>query len=244
MHVKIEKAAGWLGVAGIGVFLVLFVFVAGFIPPYDPSATAAETAARYAENELRIRIGMAFMIFLAFPLFAPFFALLSRQVRRIEGYWGVMSVTQILLSVTFPFGFALCAIFATAAAYRPHANPDVTQALSDMFWLIFVGLVGPLITQVIILAFAVFIDKREVPSFPRWFGYFQIWYAVFGVPGAAIYVFHKGPLAWNGLFAFWIPLTVFCVWMIVTTVMLVKAVDVEAAERAANAAERKWEQAA
>lgn len=67
MHVKIEKAAGWLGVAGIGVFLVLFVFVAGFIPPYDPSATAAETAARYAENELRIRIGMAFMIFLAFP---------------------------------------------------------------------------------------------------------------------------------------------------------------------------------
>ncbi|EUA30713.1 hypothetical protein I553_4970 [Mycobacterium xenopi 4042] len=46
------------------------------------------------------------------------------------------------------------------------------------------------------------------------------------------------------MFAFWIPLTVFCIWMIVTTVMLVKAVDVEAAERAANAAERKWEQAA
>ncbi|EUA65926.1 hypothetical protein I553_0044 [Mycobacterium xenopi 4042] len=176
---KIEKAAAWLGLVMVGVFLVLFVFVAGFIPPYDPSATATETAARYADNELRIRIGMAFMIFLAF-LFAPFFALLSRQVRRIEGYWGVMSVTQILLSVTFPFGFALCAIFAAAAAYRPHANPDVTQALSDMFWLIFVGLVGPLITQVLILAFAVFIDKREVPSFPRWFGYFQIWYAVFG----------------------------------------------------------------
>jgi hypothetical protein len=46
------------------------------------------------------------------------------------------------------------------------------------------------------------------------------------------------------MFAFWIPLTVFTMWWIVVTVMLVKAVDVEAAERAANAVERAWEPAA
>jgi hypothetical protein len=243
MHVKIEKAAAWLGLAMLGAFLVMFWFIAGVIPPMDPGDTAEQIAAIYAENELRIRIGLALMILFAF-LFAPFFALLSRQVRRIEGYWGVMSLTQILLSVTFPFGFSLCAIFAVTAAYRPDRNPDVTQALNDIFWFIFVGLVGPLITQVVILAFCVFIDRREVPSFPRWYGYFNIWYAILGVPGCAVFLFKDGPLAWDGMFAFWIPLTVFSIWMVVTTVMLSKAVDVEATERSVNAAERVWEPAA
>jgi len=243
MHVKIEKAAAWLGLAMLGAFLVMFWIIAGVIPPMDPSDTAEQIAAIYSENELRIRIGLALMILSAF-LFAPFFALLSRQVRRIEGYWGVMSLTQILLSVTFPFGFSLCAIFAVTAAYRPDRNPDVTQALNDIFWFIFVGLVGPLITQVVILTFCVFIDRRTVPSFPRWYGYFNIWYAILGVPGCAVFLFKDGPLAWDGMFAFWIPLTVFSIWMVVTTVMLSKAVDVEAAERSVNAAERIWEPAA
>ncbi|MGO9103477.1 MAG: hypothetical protein ACLP9Y_30075 [Mycobacterium sp.] len=218
--------------------------IAGIIPPIDPSDTAAEVAARYTHDELRIRIGLALMVFFAFA-WAPFWALLARQVRRIEGYWGSMSITQILLGVTFPFGFSLCAVFAVTAAYRPERNPDVTQALNDIFWFVFVGMVGPLITQVFILSLVVlFLDKRPKPSFPRWFGYFNIWYAVLAVPGCAVYMFHTGPLAWNGLFAFWIPLTVFVIWQAVVSVMLVKAVDIEAAEREQAAAEKTWEQAA
>ena len=243
MHVTIEKTAAWLGVAMLGGFMVMFWFIAGLIPPMSPALTAEQTAHIYSDHGLRIRIGLALMLLFAW-LFAPFLALLSRQVRRIEGYWGVMSLTQVMLSVTFPFGFSLCALFGVAAAYRPERNPDVTQALSDLFWFIFVGLVGPLITQVVILAFCVFIDRRQVPSFPRWFGYFNIWYAVLGVPGCAIFLFKTGPLAWNGIFAFWIPLTVFCIWWIVTAILLTKAVDVEAAEREVRAANREWEPAA
>lgn len=243
MHVTIEKASAWLGVAMLGGFLVMTWFIAGLIPPMSPALTAEQTARIYSDHDLRIRIGLALMILFAW-LFVPFFALLARQVRRIEGYWGVMSLTQVILSVTFPFGFSLCGLFAVAAAYRPERNPDVTQALSDLFWFIFVGLVGPLTTQVVILAFCVFIDRRPVPSFPRWFGYFNIWYAVLAVPGCAVFLFKTGPLAWDGMFAFWIPLTVFCIWMVVTAIMLTKAVDVEAAEREARAANREWEPAA
>jgi hypothetical protein len=243
MHVKIEKTAAWSGIGMLVAFLVMFWFIAGVIPPIDPNDSAAEVAARYTEDSLRIRIGLALMILFAFA-WTPFWALLARQVRRVEGYWGVMSLTQVMLGLTFPFGFSLCAIFAVAAGYRPDRNPDVTQALNDVFWFIFVGLVGPLITQVVILAFAVFLDKREKPSFPRWFAYFNIWYAILGVPGCAIYLFKTGPLAWNGIFAFWIPLTVFCIWQIVASVMLSKAVDVEAAERAEHEANHTWEPAA
>ncbi|MGO9102188.1 MAG: hypothetical protein ACLP9Y_23140 [Mycobacterium sp.] len=243
MHVKIEKGAAWLGLAMLFGFMVLFVLVARLVPPMDPSASAVQTAHIYAEHGLRIRIGLALMALFS-VFFAPYLALLSRQVRRIEGYWGVLSLTQVMMSVTFFFGFILCSMYGMAAAYRPERDPEAVQSLSDVFWFIFVGLVGPFIFQVTILAFATFMDERARPSFPRWFGYFNIWYAVLGVPGGAIYLFKSGPLAWNGVFAFWIPLTVFTVWWIVTTFMLVKAVDVEAAERTANAVERAWEPAA
>ena len=243
MHVKVEKGAAWAGLAMLVVFMVLFVGVAGLIPPMDPGASAEQISAIYAEHGLRIRIGLALMTLLS-VFFTPYLALLARQVRRIEGYWGVMSLTQVMLGAIFPLVFMLCSILGMVAAYRPERNPDVTQAFNDGFWFMFVGLVGALVFQVVILAFAVFMDKRERPSFPRWYGYFNIWYAILSVPGCAIYLFKSGPLAWNGVFAFWIPLTAFAIWWTVTTFMLVKAVDVEAAERAANAAERVWEPAA
>jgi hypothetical protein len=85
----------------------------------------------------------------------------------------------------------------------------------------------------VIVAFATFIDKRPVPSFPRWYGYFSIWYAILGVPGICVYFFNDGPLAWHGIFAFWIPLFAYCIWQIVTSYVLIKAVDVENDERAA-----------
>lgn len=243
MHVKIEKGAAWLGLAMIGVVGILLVLVAPILPPVAPSDDAAAIVSFYTEHNLRIRVAMAFTIFLAF-LFAPYFSLLSRQVRRVEGYWGVLSLTQIMVGITFPFGLVIVATCAATAAYRPERDPDVTQALNDYFWLMFVGFIGPLIVQAVILGVAAFIDTREVPSFPRWFGYFNIWFAVLLVPGGAIYLFKTGPLAWNGLFALYIPLSVFGLWIVVTTVVLLKAVDVEAAERERHALDRTWEPAA
>lgn len=87
MHVRIEKGAAWLGLAMLGGFMVMFWFIAGLIPPMSPALTAEQTAHIYGDHSLRIRIGLALMILFAW-LFAPFLALLSRQVRRIEGYWG------------------------------------------------------------------------------------------------------------------------------------------------------------
>lgn len=166
MHVRVEKAAAWAGLAMTVVFMVALGLIAGVIPPFDPAESAAETAHRFSDNQVRMQIGLALMILFAY-FYAPFFALLARQVRRIEGYWGVMSVTQILVGVVVPFGFALCAIFAAAAAFRVDRSPEVTQGLSDIFWFIFVGLVGPFLTQTLVLAFAIFMDGRTVPSFPR-----------------------------------------------------------------------------
>ncbi|XVV38354.1 hypothetical protein ACQPXT_34375 [Streptomyces sp. CA-100214] len=243
MHVKIEKAAPWVGLSMLFIFMPSFVFLARFMPPLSPSMTAAEVADFYTEHSLGIRIGMSITLASAF-LFAPLLASICRQVRRIEGYWGVLSICQIMLSVVFPFAYEICGIFAVTAAYRPERAPEITQALNDLFWFIFVGLVGPLVMQAIILAICVFIDKRERPSFPRWFAYWNLMYVLMGSMGGAIFLFYSGPLAWDGVFAFWVALTGNCIWFVGLAIMLNRAVDIEAAERAERAANREWEPAA
>jgi hypothetical protein len=118
----------------------------------------------------------------------------------------------------------------SAAAFRPEKrNPEITQALNDVFWLMFVGIVGTLVVQALVLTTAAFVDKSEPPTFPRWFGYLNAWYALLALPGGAVVIFNSGPLAWNGAFAFWIPLVAFSFWMIAVTVVLLRSISLEQA---------------
>lgn len=231
MHVKLEKAGALSGLALLVLFGVFFLGIAGWIPPLSPDDTAAETARRYAEDSTRIRLGLTLMLLFA-PICIPFIASIARHVRRAEGYWGVVSLSQVIAGVIFPAGFIFPTVVALAAAFRDDRSPEITQALNDVFWLMFVGIVGTLVLQAVLLAVATFIDDREVPVFPRWFGYLNLWYALLATPGCAIYFFHTGPLAWNGVFAFWVPLAAFTAWMLAVAVVLYRAVDHEVAERA------------
>ena len=62
-----------------------------------------------------------------------------------------------------------------AAAYRPaERSPEITQALNDLFWLTFVGIVGTIVLQAVVLAVASFADRTEPATFPRWYGYLNI----------------------------------------------------------------------
>ena len=45
-----------------------------------------------------------------------------------------------------------------------------------------------------------------------------------------LYFFKTGPFAWNGIFAFWLPLSVFGAWIIVFFVILRAAILRQAAE--------------
>ena len=84
--------------------------------------------------------------------------------------------------------------------------------------------------QNIAIGAAIVGDKSANPIFPRWVGFFNFWVAILFIPGALIPFFKSGPFAWNGLFSFWIPATVFGVWFIVMLTMLLKAIDRQAIE--------------
>ena len=68
------------------------------------------------------------------------------------------------------------------------------------------------------------LDKRQAPIYPRWFGYFRNWCAI-GLSPAGLIIFIKdGPLAWNGLLAFWIAASTAVVWIVVTSIATASAI--------------------
>jgi hypothetical protein len=82
------------------------------------------------------------------------------------------------------------------------------------------------------LTVVIFQDHRATPIFPRWLGYFSLWAGLLFIPGTTISYFHTGPLAWNGIFAYWLPLGVFAIWIFVVTAYVLRAIDQQQAEYA------------
>jgi hypothetical protein len=75
------------------------------------------------------------------------------------------------------------------------------------------------------ITIAILSDKSERPVLPRWLGWFNLWAQIIYLPGILIPYFKSGPLAWNGLLAFWIPVVVFTVWLCLITAMLLRAIN-------------------
>ncbi|WP_083266802.1 MULTISPECIES: hypothetical protein [Mycolicibacterium] len=237
MDLKLQRISSWGGIVMFSLFGVFFMLIAGLIPPMSPTLSAQEITDFLVANKLEVRIGLALSL-LAAVIALPWLATICLRVRRVEGKWGVLSVTQIFAGVIFIPGFLFPMMVMAAAAYRPEErDPQITQALTDVFWLMFIGIVGTLIIQALVLAIASFVDKADQATFPRWFGYFNIWYALLALPGGAVMIFNDGPLAWNGVFAFWVPLVAFCAWLVAITVVLLQSIKAEqAAERPVAAA--------
>lgn len=206
------------------LLFVFFMIIAKLIPPMSPTMSAEDVATFLIEDKWRIRIGVVITM-LAASVFIPFLGVICVRLYRLEGRLGVLTATQLLASSFFVPGIWVALMSFATALFRPESRaPEITRAFSDFFWLMFIGIAGVAVTQALVLAVASFIDRGATPTFPRWYGYFNLWYATLSVPGNFVVVFNDGPLAWNGAFAFWIPLTVFTIWLIVTIVVLLRAI--------------------
>jgi hypothetical protein len=61
-----------------------------------------------------------------------------------------------------------------------------------------------------------------------------MWTLVLLTPDLVVYCFKTGPLAWNGLLAFWTEITIAALWLVVTTHVTVRAVTRSIAHTAAT----------
>jgi hypothetical protein len=236
LRLRLERLSAWSGFLLLAAFFGSFM-IAGIMPPMSPTMPQADVVQFLNDHRAGILWCVVIMV-LAVPFEYPFVVVTSWQMRRIEGgRWGLLSMIQLTTGVVAPIGFFFPLAILAAAAYRPgEHSADVLSALSDVFWLMLVGNACIYVLQVWTIGSAALIDRRSKPVFPRWYGYLNLLLGVLLIPGALVFVFRTGPLAWDGLLAFWIPSMVYLVWKIATPIILLNAVKSEAEEDAAERA--------
>ena len=231
LQTNTQKLCAWSGFVGVMLFFTAFIF-AGFIPPPGPYLTQDQVVAMYQANATGIRTGMVFMM-ISGMFISPMVAVISVQLKRIEGATPLMTYTQLSSGSVGILFFVIPAVIFLITAYRLDRPPELTYLMNDFAWIITVMVWPPAFMQNVATGVAILKDKSANPIFPRWLGYFQFWVALLFVPGSLVPFFKSGPFAWNGLLSFWIPGIVFSLWYIVMPIMLTKAINRQAAEAAA-----------
>jgi hypothetical protein len=116
----------------------------------------------------------------------------------------------------------------SGAAFRPgRIDPGITQTLNDAGWYILLFTFTIFSLWCFMIALATFLDHSDQPVFPRWCAYLNVWCGILLFPAAAILFFKTGPLAYNGVFALYVPLFGFFLWMIAMTYVIVRQVVTE-----------------
>lgn len=216
------------------VFFVGFWLIARFMPPPSPALSAAEIANLYREHGFRIRLGMELTMW-AGVLCTPWVVALGLQMKRIEGRWAPLAVTQMGLGFLLPLEFIIPFYFFMTAAYRKDRSDAAIQMLNDLGWLPFDGLIFTLIGQCVVVGITILADKHQKPILPRWAGYMSLWAGLLMLPPGLNVFFTDGPLAWNGAISWWVLVVMFFVWLVGLTYVVLQAINDQEKEYAAEA---------
>lgn len=231
-----QRVILWWGIVFAVIYGVAFVFLLQMVPPPDATFSAQEVADWYSERHDEIRIGATIGAWTgAFML--PIFAVLTIQVHRQEPGRPIWSVMTAMGGAMMSLFLVLPPLFWGVAAYTEgRLDPEVTTLMHELGTLTLVTT-----DQYYIFAWVALVAISFIPTtmkhspFPRWYGYFTAWTAFMFEAGAIAFLPRTGPFAWDGLLVFWSPLTLFSIWIAVTSYQVFAALRGQRAEAEAAA---------
>ena len=226
-----QRLCAWSGIAAVALFFGALL-LADFIPPLSPSLTPDEVVAHYREHHLGIIAGMVLML-ISGMFYAPLTGVISAQLRRIPNLTPALIYGQLSAGTAGIIFFIVPAILFMVTAYRIDRSPEFVYLMNDLSWIMLVIPWPTFFMQNLIIGIAALSDRGAQPVFPRWFAYFNFWVALGFVPGGLLPFFTKGLFAWSGLFVFWLAGSVFFVWFLVVTALLLKAITRQQQEETA-----------
>jgi hypothetical protein len=212
----------WAVVFAVIYGIVLWLLL-DMVPPPTPKLSATQIAHWYAVRHTQIRIGAviaswtsAFMV----PLAIVVAAQMSRQEtgRKV---WSAMTICGGTLMSIF---LVLPPLFWGVAAFTPSRAPQITAIMHELGMLTLTTTDQYYVFMWVAVVVICWLPTSISHSpFPRWFGYLTAWIAVMFEAGAFAFLPRTGPLAWNGLMVFWLPLTLFGLWIAVMCNLLLRA---------------------
>jgi hypothetical protein len=224
---RFTKERGFV-LCGLAALVLMFagLVVAQWLPPPRPTESAHQIAATYRAHADTIRVGILLGT-LGAGLLGPFMAMISVQLRRIEGRSAASAYCQMTLGGLLILELIYPLMILATAAFRPDRPESAIQTLNDLGWLLLVGVVSTGVVELTVIGFAILGDGGDNRVFPRWGSALNFLAALALAGGALSIFFTTGPFAWNGLVAYWIPVFAFAFWILGMTFLLLRAINRE-----------------
>ena len=225
MNKGFQKFCAWSGFIYANIFFAGLV-VGHLFPPMPPSMTAPEVQAFIQAHATGIKAG-GLLIIISGAFAALFDAAILLQLWRMEGKRPIGAFAQFAAGIANITYFVMPGVLFVVMAFRPDRNVDALYALFDLAWIVtmFPWTVGAF--QCLCCGLAILSHPEVTNVYPRWTGFFNIWIAIGMATSSVIPFFTTGPFAWNGVVGFWIPATVFGLWMLVMWWMTLRAVGTD-----------------
>jgi len=230
MSEKNQLVLIWWAIVFAVIYGLSYYFLTGFFPPPPANLNNMDVLELYAASNMALRIGVVICLLVgAFQL--PWVVVVAVQMARLEKGRPVWAITQLMAGAIGALLFILPPLFWGVAAFSVERSPEITVLMHELAFLTLITPVSLFLFQSLPVAFVAF-QQGEVnhSAFPRWLGYFSVWLTISAECGALAQLFKSGPFAWNGLFTFWLPLTIFSVWFAVLSYTMIKAIKAQAGE--------------
>lgn len=214
----------WCGIAYCALLFLGWWIVGGFFPLHEPSAGAATIAAFFRGDVFGIRLGMVIVMW-GSATFIPFTATMADYVSRVEGREGPLTRITTMAGYANAMLTFYPPLYWIANTWRSSERSDeMIYMLNDIAWLQFIGGLALIMPMFVTVAVAALSDKSAKPTFPRWSAFASVMTFILFLPDQMLFFFKTGPFAWNGLFAFWVPLSVFCGWFIMVFYLIRRSI--------------------
>lgn len=222
---KAHRFCIWAGAAMMLAYLLGFVIFAKLVPVPSPNWSAERLTAWLSDHKVAFQVGCVFMITGA-SLIGPWGAALAIWTRRTEERFPVLYATQIVSIGAGAAIFVLIEVFWAVAAFRVgEVSAELTQAMFDVSWFLFLFASPPFIVWIVALALGILWNPPEHQYFPRWAGYLTLVLALDLMLALMMVFFKTGPFSYSGLLALWLPFGSFFAWALVMIVLGLKAIS-------------------
>jgi hypothetical protein len=204
------------------LFGVIFVLLTRVMPPPSPDKSVHQITMFFLAHATTIKVGFV-LLMAVIGLGSISNGLVAYQMKRMSvnpvfayGYIATLAVAALP-------GCLFAAIFFLVAVFRPDRNPHLIALCYDAALLSFVGSLGCFVANYAVFALAVLLDKNNI--FPRWIGYMAIWQIVTEFMAAPVFIFKKGPFAWNGAIAFFEGTAIFVIFLVCLIFQVRRAIE-------------------
>lgn len=221
------------GLALVFMTAIGFAWLMHLVPPPSPTDSKQETLRWVQDHQTSILAGAALVTFF-WSFWVTWAAPILLYIRRME------RVPLLTFACLANVGGGAAIITTIAVAWTVMAfraeDAAIVQTMHDLGWFLFLYTWPGFGILMFLFAIAIFRDINPVPAFPRWVAYYNLYAAFAMAPASFMGLAKTGPLAYDGALAFWLVVIDFFVWMVVMSIVVMRAIRRDAERLRAFAA--------